>query len=147
MKILYGISLYKSEEMAEIGKKYLAKIPKKVEQIVSGSSSGCAVATAILFAASLEGRHMNHVFYYPEKAGCGHRGSEKRFSGIPRTCVYTAFVDDFVDSGKTAKSVISLAERIHGIEVKFVVVSRLPYVGISELKEIEKTGTIKVIEV
>jgi len=111
MGMYYGDTLYKSTTIADCARAFLKDLPGDVDILVSGGSSGCALASAML---ALSGdRVLKHCAFY-SKGHESHRGRAKEYSGYraypavdgdegSACCV----VDDLIDTGKTVRSLLS----------------------------------------
>lgn len=113
----YKETLYSGATLQEAAEEYLAELPPNITVLVSGGSSGCALASAMLVIASQKGRSLSHCAVYTREASKErHRELTRNtelysvHSGIggsvpmERRC----FVDDLIDTGETVKSVYQI---------------------------------------
>lgn len=102
--VIYDETFYRSQNLYKIAEAYLKAIPEDVTFLASAGASGCSIAAAILTVAGMYGRELHHVHIHP-KGRESHRGQDKQFSGNKyfREAAKIAFVDDFMETGGTAK--------------------------------------------
>ena len=101
LNLYYNTSLYCGKDLKLAAEAYAAMLPSDVTMLVSGGSSGCAIASAMLVVVD---RDLKHLSVYSDSHK-SHRGVEKHTAGpyvSPKDVV--AIVDDFIDSGKTIRS-------------------------------------------
>lgn len=104
MGFTYSQSLYRGKSVIELRKEYVKKALEAHEAtgsttLVSKSSSGCAIATAIM-------THPKTSFFSHLHCNKGEGSHSGRFSGlVTDNANGLIFVDDFIDSGATLLSI------------------------------------------
>jgi hypothetical protein len=118
-RIDYGTSLYCSWELKTIAKYALKFLSPKSNYLISSSSSGCALATAML---TLSRRDLRHL-YLRKPTEKSHdtdlHAGDSSYLAIPSSFT---FVDDFIASGTTLRRVIDYAQN-HNLNIIQVIVS------------------------
>jgi len=104
--MVYGDSFYNSEGLRLYAAKFLAVLPKGTEALISGGSSGCAIASAMLTLSEMP---LKHRHYY-KKDSVGHRGQTKRDAGLCLCDAKCVIVDDLIDCGNTVRAMASRAD-------------------------------------
>src|SRR3972149_525409 len=103
MEIHYQHTFFNPHTLREAAKRYLARLPKDINVLVSTGSSGCAIATAMVI---LSDRTLRHVFirkpYEMKSHGNQFVGYEY---GTMEDCKF-AVVDDFIHTGRTLKRLL-----------------------------------------
>ncbi len=126
-RIDYGESFYKAYDLKYFAKKYLKKLPKDVDILISRGSSGNSIASAML---TLCEREIYHIHVRKNNRESGHSGS---VIGIDSVCVdgektyIAAIVDDFIDTGKTIEEIMKkVSSQSYGVfrytKVKYILV-------------------------
>ena len=103
MEIHYQNTVFNPHTLREAAKRYLDRLPKDINVLVSTGSSGCAIATAMV---TLSDRTLRHVFIrksYEMKAH-GNRFVGYEY-GTMQDCKF-AVVDDFIHTGRTIKRLL-----------------------------------------
>lgn len=106
LEVHYQQTFFDPKYLREAAKRYLARLPKEVEVLVSTGSSGCAIATAMI---ALSQRRLRHVFIRKSYEMKSHGN---RFVGYDYehmndlTPANFAVVDDFIHSGRTLKRLL-----------------------------------------
>jgi hypothetical protein len=109
--VQYGRSFYRANTLQYWAKKFLAVLPPTVNNLFSGGSSGCTIASGML---ALSERQLEHTFLYPINGGetISHRGLDRFCSGPhpfdDEDLGEIAIVDDLIDSGKSVCSLLSI---------------------------------------
>lgn len=103
----YNQTLYRSLEVSREAARYLATLPEDVTSLVSRGYSGCAIASAMITLAGLEGRSLQHVCIR-KNAEAGHQ----HFGGqLPWQDSILAIVDDFIDTGDTIEAIVEIISK------------------------------------
>jgi orotate phosphoribosyltransferase-like protein len=81
-------------------------LPQRVSVLVSTSSSGCALASAMIVIAAQQGRRLENI-YVRKNNESAHAGRSCDLLWLD-TCEnrVAAFVDDFINSGETFKRAV-----------------------------------------
>jgi len=144
----YMQSLY-SYELATFAIKVYQALPKDTTHLVSGGSSGCAIASGVVVIAALKGKALDHVTYYT-KAAESHRGIPTNNKRAGRHVGFHrgVFVDDFIDEGKTMFSVLSKMEAEYRDKITHAVVASDIYLrnyGSEKKEKLERELKIEIV--
>ena len=123
--VVYRYTFYRSGDIRIAAKAYLEALPSDVTKLVSGGSSGCAIASAML---TLTDRKLTHMHIYDPQA-IRHRdrfGDDSGYRPTSDRRDVLCFVDDFMESGSTARSVSTHGEVKNYGHLKYLMVDR-PY--------------------
>lgn len=81
-------------------------LPQRVSVLVSSSSSGCALASAMIVIAAQQGRRLENIYVRKNnESKHGGRSCELWWLDTCKNRV-AAFVDDFINSGETFKRAV-----------------------------------------
>lgn len=116
VRVQYATTFFHSKSLREVAEGYLKYLPDNIEGLLSTGSSGCAIASAMMACSD---RELIHV--YIRKHGESAHGSD--YAGSLRNDIKYAIVDDFIDSGKTMKSMKKWAKE-RKLNVTSVIVHR-----------------------
>ena len=103
MSVTYSATLYDGKTLKEAAKVYLNALPSEVTGLLSQGTSGAAIASGML---ALSRRRLIHCAVRRD----GENGHQDSYAGMfDRSATY-AIVDDFVDSGKTVRNLVTWAD-------------------------------------
>ena len=119
----YSHSFYDGTLLKYYALECLEVLPEEVTHLISGGSSGCAIASSMLVLAK---RQLFHRHIYTATEGKGHRGGmelkDKTSGCFPRRIdPVTAIVDDMIDSGNTIRSLFTRIDQCN--HLKYVVIA------------------------
>lgn len=119
----YNWSLYKGNPLLHFADRYFKRLPKDVTLLLSRGASGCAIASALVLYAALNGKELNHIHLRKpgECAHSAHAGPSRLTNQV--ACI----VDDFVSSGETIEEIMETLRRIRMPGADYVLVSRCPF--------------------
>lgn len=113
-RFVYGSTFY-TKDLEVYAKAYLSLMPKTVKTLIVCSSSGCALAAAII-ALSKKDLKMIYVNKPNEKS---HRGVDYAGElGDRDFC----FVDDEIDTGSTLELCLDFTRETMGEKIKYVII-------------------------
>lgn len=107
--LVYNSSLYSSGRQQHFARRYLRALPKDIRYLVSGGSSGHAIASAML---ALSDRDLFHCHIVKPSDTQSHRGcTNHRYRGHFPLGPW-AFVDDVTSSGDTYRAICEAIENM-----------------------------------
>lgn len=115
-RVQYATTFFQSKSLREVAKGYLEYLPDNIEGLLSTGSSGCAIASAMMACSD---RELIHI--YIRKDSESAHGSD--FAGVLRKEIKYAIVDDFIDTGKTMKTLKKWAKD-RKLDVTSIIVHR-----------------------
>ncbi len=116
--ISYHSSLYEATTLKYWAKRYLAKLPPKVDGLLTRGRSGIAIASAMI---ALSKRPLHQISFAHSKEKSHSQDWQGWLGSVDPTAIY-AIVDDFIDTGQTIKYLLQVANE-RNLTVVAVIVS------------------------
>lgn len=128
----YGNTLY-GPSLAYWAKRCLKALPRDHHWLISSSSSGCALASAMVALAPARARNydavyrfrpdeINHGYIYPVNQRRGHNGKFIQGVDNPLDIADPVFVDDLIDCGRTFNRVQRLLRKLNANSIELAIV-------------------------
>jgi adenine/guanine phosphoribosyltransferase-like PRPP-binding protein len=119
MNIYCGNTFYNSTDIKDAAKLYLSNLPRDVTHLICKGSSGCAIASAML--ALHKGKKELRSLVVRKDNENNHSGKTVGFPPYNIDGHIACFVDDFISTGFTFKSILDWAADC-GISIKYSIV-------------------------
>jgi len=104
MNMTHGYSFYSGKKLVHWANEYYKKLPKDVTHLVCSSSSGMAIASAVIYVAAENDRELRVLYVKRKKWTFNSFGAGDKLhvskGGLTFTDV-TCFIDDLIDQGGT----------------------------------------------